>query len=74
MRKGLTVNSKNCLCVAGCDAADLAKKFGTPLYVYDEDFIRGACREYVAAVSDFYGGEALVCYASKAFSCKEMYR
>ncbi|MDR1093402.1 MAG: diaminopimelate decarboxylase, partial [Clostridiales bacterium] len=40
----------------------------------DEDFIRGACREYVAAVSDFYGGEALVCYASKAFSCKEMYR
>jgi len=74
MRKGLSINRKGHLCVAGADTVELAEKFGTPLYVYDEEFMRGVCREYVSAAKEFYGRDALVCYASKAFSCKEVYR
>jgi diaminopimelate decarboxylase len=48
----------------GVRADDLASKFGTPLFVYDEDHIRRRCREAVQAFPDG------VSYASKAFLCK----
>ena len=40
------INSKNHLEIGGCDVADLAAQFGTPLYVMDEAFIREKCRAY----------------------------
>jgi diaminopimelate decarboxylase len=46
----------------------LAEQFGTPLFVYDEDHLRHACREAVAA-----WGEG-VAYATKAFLCTAMAR
>ena len=52
--------------VGGCDLVDLANRWGTPLFVYDEDHLRSRCREAVAA---FGGG---VAYASKAFLCSAM--
>jgi diaminopimelate decarboxylase len=56
-------------CLLGGIALDeLAHRFGTPLYVYDEAELRGRCREYLAA---FPGG---VAYASKAFLCSAMAR
>lgn len=54
------------LVVAGCDTIELAREFGTPLFVYDEDHLRARCREAVAA---FPGGAH---YATKAFLCKAM--
>ncbi|MDQ1520429.1 MAG: diaminopimelate decarboxylase [Actinomycetota bacterium] len=54
--------------VGGCDLAELGERFGTPLYVYDEDDIRARCRAYRA---QFPGGAA---YASKAFLCSAMAR
>lgn len=48
----------------GVRADDLATRFGTPLFVYDEDHIRRRCREAVQAFPDG------VSYASKAFLCK----
>jgi diaminopimelate decarboxylase len=54
--------------LAGIALDDLAARFGTPLYVYDEAELRGRCREYVAG---FPGG---VAYASKAFLCLAMAR
>lgn len=56
------------LLIAGCDTLELAAKFGTPLFVYDEAHLRGRCREAVAAF-----GEGVE-YATKAFLCKEMAR
>jgi diaminopimelate decarboxylase len=56
------------LSIAGCDLVDLAKEFGTPLFVYDEDHIRSRCREAVTAFPD---GAA---YATKAFLCTAMAR
>jgi len=54
--------------LGGIALDDLAREFGTPLYVYDEAELRSRCREYVAA---FPGG---VAYASKAFLCSAMAR
>lgn len=69
----LTVNEKGHLAVSGVDTIELAEKYGTPLYVMDEAVIRNACSRFKDSMEKFYG-DGLVCYASKAFSCKEMYR
>jgi len=61
-----SVNNKGQLSIAGCDISELAKEFGTPLFVYDEDHIRERCREAVRA----FGAHAT--FASKAFLCKAM--
>jgi len=34
------------LVVGGCDTVELAKEFGTPLYVFDEEDLRARCREF----------------------------
>jgi len=70
-RKGIEVKNGR-LFMGGCDTVELAKEYGTPLYVMDEGFIRGLCREYTSALKEY--GEGLIAYASKAFSCKEIYR
>ena len=62
------------LTIGGADAVELAREYSTPLYVFDEQEIRRNCRGFVSSVKDFYDGNGLVLYASKAFSCKEMYR
>ncbi len=68
------INDKGHLTLGGQDTVSLAEKYGTPLYVFDEDDIRANCRGYINAFKKHYNGEFDVLYASKAFSCKEMYR
>lgn len=70
----LNVNEKGHLEIGGCDTIDLAEKYGTPLYVVDENEIRKNCRAFVKSIEDNYNGHGTVAYASKAFSCMEMYR
>ena len=65
----LGVNEKNNLTIGGLDVSDLAKEYGTPLYLMDEDKIRENCRVYKNAMDKYYDGNGLVLYASKAFSC-----
>lgn len=55
--------------VGGCDLAELADGFGTPLVVYDEEDLRHRCREYAE-----HFGAGSVFYASKAFLCRAMAR
>lgn len=62
------------LTFGGCDCVSLAQKYNTPLYVMDETAIRRNCRAYKSALDKFYDGNALVIYASKAFSAKCMYK
>ncbi len=68
----LNINAVGHLTIGGLDTVELAEKFGTPVYVMDEDAIRGACRSYVNSIDKFYGGKGGVAYASKAFCCKAM--
>jgi len=56
------------LSIGGCDVLGLAERYGTPLFVYDEDHIRSRCGEAVAAL-----GRGAT-YASKAFLCRAMAR
>ncbi|MBR3594456.1 MAG: diaminopimelate decarboxylase [Clostridia bacterium] len=61
------------LTFAGQDTVALAKKYGTPLYLMDEDRIRAVCREYLTAVKAAFGDKGKVMYASKASSFKRIY-
>lgn len=70
----LQINSAGHLEIGGIDTIDLVKEYGTPLYVMDEDLIREHCRQYKKSINEYYEGKGLVCYASKAMSCKEIYR
>jgi diaminopimelate decarboxylase len=64
----LKVNDRNHLEIGGCDCIELAKEYGTPLYVMDEDLIRRNCRKYKEAMNKHYNGNGLVLYACKALS------
>lgn len=70
----LSINEKNHLVIGKSDTVDLAKKYGTPLYVLDEDLVRENCRTYKGAIDKYYDGKGLVLYASKALSCKHIYK
>lgn len=73
-RDTLKINAKGHLEIGGADAVDLAREFGTPLYVMDEAYIRAMCSAYRTAIEQDYGGNGLVLYASKAFSCLAIYK
>lgn len=73
MENGIRVEQGH-LYIGGVDTVALAAEYGTPLYVFDEQVIRDACRDYKQSIDRFYDGNGMVLYASKAFSCKEMYR
>ena len=60
------VSTEDHLVLGGCDTADLASEFGTPLYIYDEDTLWGMCREFVGEFTSRYA-DTTVAYASKAF-------
>jgi len=65
---GAAVGADGRLTLHGHDVAALADRFGTPLFVYDEEHLRARCREALAAFGDG------VAYASKAFLCQAMAR
>lgn len=65
--------SGNHLTFAGLDTTELAKKYGTPLYLMDEDRIRRNCRIYKEAMKKYFGEGSFPLYASKAASFKRIY-
>ncbi|MDI6892726.1 MAG: diaminopimelate decarboxylase [Actinomycetota bacterium] len=60
------VNEKNHLEIGGCDAIELARRFGTPLFVVDEETIRSQCKRYLKSFRDL-SSDTEVIYAGKAF-------
>ena len=68
------INTQGHLTIGGLDTVDLAKEFGTPAYIMDENALRKMCRTYREAAISAFGADALPLYASKAFSCREVYR
>lgn len=68
-----SVNELGHLEIGGCDTVELAKEFGTPLYIMDEAHIRDICRQYYGSfVKSMENAEVI--YASKAFSTLAMCR
>ena len=72
-RDTLKITAVGHLEIGGADAVELAQRFGTPLYVFDEAHIRKMMKAYKSVIEDFYGGNGLVLYASKAFACTAIY-
>ena len=70
----LSVNSDGHLAIGGMDTVELAKEFGTPTYIMDEDAIRTMMRTYLNAAHTYIGPDALPLYASKALCFTGIYR
>lgn len=70
----ISINQKGHLTFAGYDTTDLAQKYGTPLYLMDEDKIREHIREYKTAFEKYFPQGSMPEFASKSFSCKQIYR
>ena len=70
----ITVNKKGHLQFAGFDTVDLAAKYGTPLYLMDENKIRQHINEYKTAFAKYFPLGSNPEFASKSFSCKQIYR
>ncbi len=74
LHENLTINEKGHLCIAGVDTVCLAEKYKTPLMVMDEERIRRNFRVYKNAMAKHFGQDSFPAFASKAFSCKYIYR
>lgn len=70
----LSVNEAGHLTIGGVDTAWLAEKYGTALYVLDEDKIRENCRRYKTAMKEHFAEDSLPLFAGKALCFKGMYR
>ena len=64
------VNENGNIEIGGCDLTELANKYGTPLYVFDEATIRSITSSYKDAFKDFPNMNMM--FASKAFMTKAM--
>ena len=62
--KPSTLERKENLFIGGCDCVELAKTYGTPLYVLDEQTIRNICNDYKDAFKKYPHTKMM--YASKA--------
>ena len=74
LHKHFDVNEEGHLTIGGMDAVALAREFGTPAYILDENVIRANCREYLSAARREFGEDALPLYASKALCFTGIYR
>lgn len=70
----LQINERGHLTIGGCDTVELAEKYGTPVYVMDETTIRKNCRAYQWSFEQYYGGNGMALFASKALNCLEICR
>ncbi|KAB8138382.1 diaminopimelate decarboxylase [Gracilibacillus oryzae] len=65
------INEQGHLTIGGIDSVTLAKKYGTPLFVYDVEKIRNNAKAFVDTFAA-HNIKAQVAYASKAFSSVAM--
>ena len=70
----LSTNELGHLTIGGLDTVELAREFGTPAYIMDEDVIRQNMREYLNNAEKHFGIGALPLFASKSFCCTEIYK
>ena len=63
---GAGIDARGRLMIGGCDTVELARAYGTPLYLLDEATFRASCRAYRDALARHYPGASSAHYASKA--------
>ena len=70
----VSLNAEGHLTFAGMDTVELAQKYGTPLYLMDENKIREHMRCYKEAMEKYFPEGSVPEFASKSFSAKCIYR
>ena len=70
----LSVTNDGILTFGGANTAEMLKKYGSPLYLMDENKLRQNCRTYVNSMKEYFGEDALPLFASKANSFRHIYR
>ena len=74
LHSNVTVGENSHLYFAGVDTTELAKKYGTPLFLLDDNRVRMRCREYLSALKEHFTENSMPLFASKSLSFKEIYR
>ena len=69
----ISINQNGNLTFANLDVTALAKKYGTPLYLLDENKVRDNCKKYVDAFAKYFPALSRPLFASKALSFKKIY-
>ncbi|MBQ9814125.1 MAG: diaminopimelate decarboxylase [Lachnospiraceae bacterium] len=72
--ENISINEKGDLTFAGQDICDVAERYGTPVYLMDEDRIRHNCRVYTESFRKCFPEGSLPLYAGKANCFRQMYR
>jgi len=57
------------LAIAGCDLQELARRFGTPLYLFDRASLDEAVDTYRRSLARHHPGNSALTYAGKAYLC-----
>ena len=70
--QGSAINDAGRLEIGGCDAVELAREFGTPVYVVAEGDLRKRARAFADGLAARHG-DGDVLFASKAFPCTAVY-
>ncbi|HBR30680.1 MAG TPA: diaminopimelate decarboxylase, partial [Clostridiales bacterium] len=74
LHDNIKVGENGHLYFAGMDTVDLAKKYGTPLYLMDENKLRENCRTFLKCIQKHFGEKSIPIFASKAISYLDIYR
>ena len=74
LHSNLSVNSAGHLVIGQSDVVELAIKYGTPLYILDEDRVRENCRKYKDAMSKYTAPGSAPLYAGKALCYAGIYK
>ena len=69
----ISVNNEGHLVFANQDTVSLAKEYGTPLYLLDENKIQEKCRIYTTAMHKYFNESSMPLYAGKALCFKKIY-
>ncbi|MDO4842199.1 MAG: diaminopimelate decarboxylase [Phoenicibacter congonensis] len=74
LHKNLSVNSAGHLEFAGVDTTEIAKEYGTPAYLVDENLVLENFSTYQKAMKEYMGEGSMPLFASKALSYTGIYR
>ncbi len=74
VHSNVTVGKNGHLYFAGTDTVSLAEKYGTPVFLLDDNRVRTRVREYKEAMKTNFGESSIPLFASKSLSFKEIYR
>lgn len=74
LHTNLGINEKGHLTLAGVDTVEMAEKYSTPLFLFDEERIRDKMRTYKSAMKEYFGNTSMPLFASKALCFKKIYK